>query len=53
MVERLPKLQGFLKAVLPEYIPLRGFDEEMEPREHLIQDVFAGVKEATMSIRLT
>ncbi|KXH40924.1 L-lysine 2,3-aminomutase [Colletotrichum simmondsii] len=53
MVERLPKLRGFLDATLPEYIPVRGSSSEMEPRNELVNDVLAGIKKATMSVRLT
>ncbi|KAK1513180.1 L-lysine 2,3-aminomutase [Colletotrichum tamarilloi] len=53
MVERLPKLRGFLDATLPDYIPVRGSSSEMEPRNELVNDVLAGIKKATMSVRLT
>lgn len=53
MVERLPKLRGFLDATLPEYIPVRGSSKELEPRNELVNDVLAGIKKATMSVRLT
>ncbi|KXH67010.1 L-lysine 2,3-aminomutase [Colletotrichum salicis] len=53
MVGRLPKLRGFLDATLPEYIPVRGPSSEMEPRNELVNDVLAGIKKATMSVRLT
>ncbi|OHE93658.1 L-lysine 2,3-aminomutase [Colletotrichum orchidophilum] len=53
MVERLPKLRGFLDATLPEYIPVRGSSSEMESRNELVNDIFAGIKKATMSVRLT
>ncbi|KZL81021.1 l-lysine -aminomutase [Colletotrichum incanum] len=53
MVERPSKLRGFLNATLPENVPVRGFSEKMEPREELVNDVLAGIQEATMSVRLT
>ncbi|GKT83052.1 kamA family protein [Colletotrichum tofieldiae] len=53
MVERPSRLREFLNATLPENVTVRGSSEQKEPREKLVNDVLAGIKEATMSIRLT
>ncbi|KAF4881946.1 L-lysine 2,3-aminomutase [Colletotrichum fructicola] len=52
LVEGPNKLRRFLDRVLPELIPARGQSGVMEPREKLIVDIFEGVSEATMSVRV-
>ncbi|KAI8157537.1 l-lysine -aminomutase [Colletotrichum sp. SAR 10_65] len=52
LVEGPNKLRRFLDRVLPELIPARGQSGVMEPREKLIADIFEGVSEATMSVRV-
>ncbi|KAF4874826.1 L-lysine 2,3-aminomutase [Colletotrichum siamense] len=52
LVEGPNKLRRFLDRVLPELIPARGRSGVMEPREKLIADIFEGVSEATMSVRV-
>ncbi|KAL0939246.1 l-lysine -aminomutase [Colletotrichum truncatum] len=52
LVEGPKKLRNFLERVLPKEVPALGNTEKMETREQLVQDVFDGVSDATMSVRV-
>ena len=52
-VQVAPKLQEFLREVLPERIPASEEFEHILTGQAFIEDVMAGIKEAPMSIRLT
>lgn len=53
MVEKEPQLYKFLRAVLPEEVPFDESGTRMQSRDEFIQDVFEGIKTATMSVRMT
>lgn len=53
IVQGKAKLNKFLTAVVPDRVPLDVSGEPTQSRDELIEDVFEGMKTATMAIRIT
>ncbi|PKS10501.1 hypothetical protein jhhlp_002253 [Lomentospora prolificans] len=53
LVQGTDKLFKFLISVVPERIPMCHAGDELQSRQDFLADIFAGVSEATMAIRMT
>ncbi|KAL2269784.1 hypothetical protein VTJ83DRAFT_1968 [Remersonia thermophila] len=53
MVDNKPQLLSFLRATVPDEVPLEKDGSRTQTRDEYIEDVFAGITAATMSVRMT
>ncbi|KAL1837498.1 hypothetical protein VTJ49DRAFT_3726 [Mycothermus thermophilus] len=53
MVDNKPQLLNFLRATVPDQVPLDKEGTRTQTRDEYIEDVFAGITAATMSVRMT
>ncbi|KAK8049129.1 hypothetical protein PG994_010859 [Apiospora phragmitis] len=47
------KLKGILAGVLPDHVPFTSNASLVQSREEFIEDIFGGIEESSMSIRIT